>query len=426
MDTRREKRLDPLKLLASQDETRVERFLPLRYGRMMASPFAFYRGAALIMASDLSMVPRTRLIAQLCGDCHLSNFGVFSTPERNAIFDLNDFDETLPGPIEWDLKRLAASFIVAANHNSFSKSTGERCVEALAKAYREKMEEFAQMNALDIWYTRVDFYELIRDVKASGVKLTALEKVIKAREKKSHAAAVTKLTEIKDGQRRIKDQVPLIFHIPAQTTADVIQNAFRTYTNSLWQSRRRLLQRYHYADVAVKIVGVGSVGTNAFILLLQGDGGEDDFIILQFKEASRSVLEQFLGSSEFAHPGERIVNGQRILQAASDLFVGWTTGSLKGKHYYVRQLMDGKAAVPIEELDADGMVYYAKLCAAVLARGHARTGDPAIIHGYLGTKDTFDEALVKFAVAYAKQNERDYQRLVDAINDGKINATPGI
>lgn len=419
-------RRDPLKLLASQDVTRVARFLPLRYGRMMESPFAFYRGAALIMASDLATVPHTNLIAQLCGDCHLSNFGVFSTPERNEIFDLNDFDETLPGPFEWDLKRLAASFVVAAYNNKFSKSVGERCVEALARTYREKMEEFSQMPSLELWYSRIEFEDLARLVKKTGRKSNVLENLVKTKEKKDHAGAVAKLTELKDGKRRIKDEVPLIFHIPERAPVQDIHTAYHDYTKTLWESRRRLLQRYHHVDMAAKIVGVGSVGTQAYILLLQGEGGKDDHIFLQFKEASRSVLERFIGSSEFKHPGERIVHGQRSLQASSDLFLGWTTGVLEGRPYYVRQLMDGKASVPIEDLDAIGLENYAKICATVLARGHARTGDPAVIFGYLGTKDVFDEALAKFAVAYAKQNERDYQALLDAINNGKIAATPGI
>lgn len=416
-------RTSPLELLASQDATRVHKYLPLRYGRMMESPFAFYRGAALIMASDLSTVPRTELIAQLCGDCHLSNFGVFSTPERNAIFDINDMDETLPGPIEWDLKRLAASFIIAANDNKLSRSVGQRCVEALAKYYRDKMEEFAQMTALEVWYSRIELEALL---KRWPGKTAVLEKLAKTSERKTHAGAVAKLTEVKDGKRRIKNDPPLIFHMLTDIQDELIQRIYQLYVRSLWQSRRRLLQRYHFVDFAAKIVGVGSVGTNAMILLLKGDGGDDDYIILQFKEACDSVLERYLGKSEFQHPGERIVNGQRVLQAASDLFLGWTTGELRGMPYYVRQLMDGKASVPIDQLDADGLESYAKVCAITLARGHARTGDPAVIHGYLGTKDTFDEALVKFSTAYAKQNEQDYETLIDAINNGKITATPGI
>lgn len=418
-------RTSPLELLASQDATRLHKYLPLRYGRMMESPFAFYRGAALIMASDLSTVPRTELIAQLCGDCHLSNFGVFSTPERNAIFDMNDMDETLPGPIEWDLKRLAASFIIAANDNKLSKSVAQRCVEALAKSYRETMEEFANSTALDVWYSRVDFEELLKRFHKPG-KTTVLEKLAKTSRRKTHAGAVAKLTEVKEGKRRIKDDPPLIFHFMTDIQTELIQRIYQVYARSLWQSRRRLLQRYHFVDFAAKIVGVGSVGTQAMILLLKGDGGEDDYIILQFKEACCSVLERYLGKSEFSHPGERIVNGQRVLQAASDLFLGWTTGELRGKPYYVRQLMDGKASVPIDQLDADGLESYAKLCAITLARGHARTGDPAVIHGYLGTKDAFDEALVKFSTAYAKQNEQDYETLIDAIKNGQIVATPGI
>lgn len=388
---------DPVELLQSQDLSRDQELVPLRYQRMMQSPFAFYRSAALIMASDLSYLPKSNIQAQLCGDCHLSNFGIFATPERNIIFDLNDFDETLPGPFEWDLKRLAASFAVAAENNGFKDSVAERCIASLSKVYRKRMEEFSHMNTLDVWYHRIDWEYLIERIKKPGRKGSAKDTLAKLKEKRSHAGALDKLTEIIDGKHRINDQPPLIFH-PEHVTQEVTMDMLRQYTKSLWQSRRRLLERYRFVDIAAKVVGVGSVGTVAGIVLLQGEGEDDDLIFLQIKQAVPSVLERYLGKSEFEHPGERVVNGQRLLQAASDLFLGWTSGPKR--HFYVRQLMDVKASVPVDELDAVTFEQYAEICAYALCRAHARTGDPAVIHGYLGKGDQFDEALVKFAMAY--------------------------
>ena len=418
-------RVSSVSLLNSQDENRVQMLIPLRYGRMMQSPFAFYRGGAVIMASDLSSAPRTKTSVQLSGDCHLSNFGVFATAERNVIFDLNDFDETLPGPFEWDLKRLAASFAIAADHNGFKESVALRCVYALAKSYREEMEKFAQMGTLDIWYDRVDFEDLVTHIKKNGRRQFTLESIAKLKEKKSQQAAVLKLTEMVDGKRRIKDSPPTTFHHEL-ATEETIGGILRSYASSLWQSRQTLLQRYRVQDVAVKVVGVGSVGTVALIVLLEGQAGDSDHIFLQVKQASKSVLEPYLGKSHFAHCGERVVNGQRVLQAASDLFLGWTTGPERGYQYYVRQLMDVKASIPIDELDAITLEQYAVMCARVLARGHARTGDPSVIHGYLGTSDSFDEALGKFALAYEKQNQQDFESLIEAVNKGRIPVAPGI
>lgn len=412
-------RPNPLEQLALQDKTRVEHLLPLRYGRMAGSPFSFYRGGAMIMASDLATMPSSGLFVQLCGDCHLSNFGIFATPERNIIFDLNDFDETLPGPFEWDIKRLATSFTVAAESNGFSQTIAKRCVRALARVYRNKMEEFAQMSSLDIWYHRVDWEYLIDRIKKPGRRQTAIEDLAKLKEKRSHAGALSKLTEIVDGKRRIKDKPPLIYH-PEIATAEATKLVLQKYAKTLWQSRQRLLQRYRFVDVAVKVVGVGSVGTAAAIVLLQGEGGDNDHIFLQVKEANPSVLEQYIGKSEFEHPGQRIVNGQRLLQSSSDLFLGWS--SSPRRDFYVRQLMDVKASVAVDELDAVSLEQYAEVCAYVLARAHARTGDPAAIHGYLGKNETFDEALTQFTLAYTKQNKTDHATLVEAIHEGKVHA----
>jgi uncharacterized protein (DUF2252 family) len=412
-------RTDPVALLNSQDRGRMEQLVPVRYGRMLKSPFAFYRGAALIMASDLAPVKRTALTVQLCGDCHLSNFGVFATPERNIIFDLNDFDETLPGPFEWDLKRLAASFMIAALENGFSQKIGQRCVEAMSRTYRLNMEEYSEMSTLDVWYKRIDWHQTIDEIKRPGRKQVAYERISRLKDKRSHAAAVAKFTELVDGKRRIKDNPPLIFHSPEVTPA-AVQMVLELYAESLWESRRCLLQRYRFVDVAAKVVGIGSVGNAAAIALFQGEGHQEDFIFLQLKQAVPSVLERFLGKSQFDHPGERIVNGQRLMQAASDMFLGWTSGPKRD--FYIRQLMDLKDSVSVDQLDAVSFEQYAELCGRVLARAHARTGDPAMLFGYMGKSDVFDEALVSFAKAYCKQNQKDYAALVDAVKEGKVKA----
>ncbi len=408
-------------LLMSQDTGRIEDLVPIKYGRMMESPFAFFRGAAIVMAHDLASMPRTELMVQLCGDCHLSNFGVFATPERNVIFDLNDFDETLPGSFEWDIKRLAASFVIAAQDNGFSRSVAEKSVQILARTYREKMEEFSEMSTLDVWYHRIDWNYLVQHLQRSGKKGFALADLEKLKEKRSHRGALAKLTEKFDGELRIRDSLPLIFH-PDKITLDVIKAIMSSYSKSLWQSRRRLLERYRFVDAAVKVVGVGSVGVLAAVMLLHGEGGDDDYIFLQLKQALPSVFEWHVGKSEFSHPGERIVCGQRILQSASDMFLGWASGPVRD--FYVRQLMDVKSSIPVSDLDQQSFKKYAEICAYALARAHARTGDPIQLYGYLGRSEMFDEALVNFAFAYAKQNEKDYEALVKGIKAGKIRAVP--
>lgn len=412
-------RPDPVDLLDSQSAARLPHLVPLRYGRMMQSPIAFFRGSAILMASDLSTLPKTDLMVQLCGDCNLSNFGIFATPERNVIFDLNDFDETLPGPFEWDLKRLVASFAIAADCGGFKTSVAERTVSSLIRVYRQKMEEFTEMSSLDIWYHRVDWEHLVQKIKKPIRKGTAISNLDKLKEKRGHAAALSKLTEVVDGMRRIKDQPPLVYH-SAEVTQESTKMIFKLYADSLWPSRQRLLQRYHIIDVAMKVVGVGSVGTAAGIALLQGDGGDDDYIMLQIKQALPSVLEPYVGKSYFQHPGARVVNGQRMLQSASDMFLGWTTGPKRD--FYIRQLMDAKASVPVDELDAVSLEQYAEVCGHVLARAHARTGNASQINGYIGRGDTFDEAMTKFALAYKKQNEADYNALLKAFKSGKIQA----
>jgi uncharacterized protein (DUF2252 family) len=415
-----QKRPNPIDLLEFQNQSqgRLQHLIPMRYGRMMQSPFAFFRGSALIMASDLAPSQRSDLLVQLCGDCHLSNFGISATPERNIIFDVNDFDETLPGPFEWDLKRLAASFVVAARNGGFSDAVGERCVRALSTTYRVDMDQFAQMNTLELWYQKVHWDDLVALIKSKGAKQLAIMSLSKLKEKRSHAGAFAKFTEVKDGVLRIRDDPPTIYHTDA-ATHDAIKQILMEYAHSLWKSRQCLLEKYRFVDIAAKVVGVGSVGTAAAVLLMQGPGNSEDFIFLQAKQANQSVLEKYLGYSEYEHCGERVVNGQRLLQSVADMFLGWATGPTK-RQYYIRQLMDVKASVPVEQLDAQTLEQYAIVCAMALARGHARSGDPARLSGYLGKSECFDEALVKFSISYADQNERDYQLLLKAVIAGKI------
>lgn len=413
-------RRDPVDLLQSQHENRLSQLLPYRYSRMAASPLAFLRGSALVMAADLAQTPSSGIPVQLCGDCHLSNFGIFATPERNIIFDLNDFDETHPGPWEWDLKRLAVSFAVAALCNGFSTTTARACVEGLAESYRTNIERFSQMPALEVWYHRIDIESMIKQLQKAGRRESALMKLKEWKRTRTHEGAFAKLTEVVDGKRVIKENPPFIVR-PEAVTSQQMQDVLIKYLRSLPDYRRQLLLRYRFVDMAMKVVGIGSVGTKCGIVLLEGESGGDDPLFLQIKQANPSVLEQFTGRSEYSHHGERVVAGQRLLQAASDLFLGWTTGP-KGFHFYVRQLMDVKGSIPVDELDAVTLRQYAQLCGKALARAHARSGDAGVIHGYLGTSDAFDEALCKFAVAYTKQNEADHDALLKAIRKGEIPA----
>jgi len=419
-------REDPISLLQFQDsfQHRLPDLLPVRYGRMMASPLAFFRGSALVMANDLVQTPQSGLMVQCSGDCHLSNFGTYATPERNIVFDLNDFDETLPGPWEWDLKRLTASIAVAAKHKGFSASTGEDCVRETVREYRKRMEGFAAMGSLELWYHRLNVVELVSNFRRPEKKVEMLAKLEKLKQKRTHDAAVAKLTQLVDGRRRIVDTPPLIVH-HEEATPEFMQMILRGYLKTVLPAWQKLVTRYHFLDAALKTVGVGSVGTVAGIILLKGEGAGEDTIFLQIKQASESVLERFVGKSAFSHHGQRIVVGQRLLQAASDMFLGWTTGP-KGRHYYVRQLMDVKGSIDIDDLDAMALGHYGGVCGYALARAHARTGDAAMLRGYMGTGEVIDEAITKFAMSYAQQNERDYQLLLDAIKKGKIAATPGI
>jgi uncharacterized protein (DUF2252 family) len=405
---------------------------------MMVSPFTFYRGGAKIMAADLRHIPRAGLDVQLCGDAHLSNFGVFASPERTLVFDLNDFDETLPGPFEYDVARLAASFVIAARNNGFQSTDARAVATAAVGGYRASMRSFAQMRTLDVWYARLDAEEVLaRADAASKSRRKAVErgeKMLQKARTKDSLQALSKLTEVVDGQHRIVSDPPVV--VPARdllTTYDIspdeirpaLQGLLRAYRATLTSDRRHLLERFELVDLARKVVGVGSVGTRAWIGLLRGRD-VDDPLFLQVKEASRSVLEDHLPKSRYRQPGERVVAGQRLMQAASDIFLGWTKGVENDRFYYWRQLRDMKGSTDVESMVREGMEFYAGICAWTLARAHARSGDPVALASYLGGGDRFDRAMTDFAERYADQNERDYVAFTDAIRSGRLEAIEGV
>ena len=428
-------RPDPVAVLEQQAESRVPELIPIRHGRMVASAFAYYRGAAAMMAADLAATPCTDISVQACGDAHLMNFGLFATPERHLIFDVNDFDETIPGPWEWDVKRLAASLAVAARENGFSAADTDDIVRESALSYRLRMAQLSTLPTMDIWYAKVDVDDLLELLRAratadgvvgGNLALRASERT--AAKARSHDTlhAVGKLTEVIDGGRRIVDSPPLIDHVGLAEAEDQIRVLYEGYLNTLSPEMEHLMSRFRVVDVARKVVGVGSVGTRCWIVLLEG-GGEDDPLFLQVKEAQTSVLQPHLNeSSIFRHPGERVVHGQRMMQAASDLFLGWSTNPATGVHYYFRQLHDMKGSADVPAMGVDQLRGYAGICGWSLARAHARGGDAAKISGYLGSTAVFDQAMASFARAYADQNERDHQALVTAVHQGRIEAADGV
>ncbi len=429
---------DPIELLEAQAETRLPDLVPIRYGRMLVSPFTFYRGAAKIMAHDLASTPRSGLTVQCCGDAHLSNFGVFASPERRLVFDINDFDETLPGPWEWDVKRLAASMLIAARDDGFGAKDQDRIVLETVAQYRLALRSFAAMGNLELWYARLEIESLLQeraaDLAPALVKRTG-RALAKARTRDS-MFAFSKLTEERDGQAQIVDQSPLIvplrlldLPIDADTALEELRALLRVYRQSLPYDRRLLLEEFQLSDFARKVVGVGSVGTRAWIALMFGrDHG--DPLFLQLKEAEASVLEEYLGAGEFSSHGERVVVGQQLMQAASDIFLGWIhiAQSFDGqaRDFYGRQLKDWKGSAEIEEMVPKGMAIYGRLCGWTLARAHARSGDRIAIAAYLGSGSAFDRAILEFSKAYADQNERDYKRLVAAVKSGRIAAQTGL
>ena len=453
-------RPDPVALLDEQNRTREPDLVPVRHGRMMASPFTFYRGAAAVMAADLEDTPTAGLDAQLCGDAHLSNFGAFASPERRLMFDLNDFDETLPGPFEYDVKRMATSFTIAARNNGFSKADTREATIASVTAYREAMAGFAQMGTMEVWYAHLDEDDIrasVRTAVAAGEHLVAkdkkhrkgktgkadraLEKAARNAEKSLQKArsrdslqALSKLAEQVDGQYRIVSNPPIVvplrditatYGVSADETDQIIRDQFRAYRATLQADRQQLLERFQIVDAARKVVGVGSVGTRAFIVLLQGRDTQDP-LFLQIKEATSSVLEKYLPRSRYKQPGERVVQGQRMMQAASDIFLGWTAGAQADRHLYWRQLRDMKGSAVVEAMIPTGLTLYARICGWTLARAHARSGDPVALAQYLGEGDTFDRSVTDFSARYADQNDQDFQDFVQAVRSGRLQAVEGV
>jgi uncharacterized protein (DUF2252 family) len=414
---------DPVALLEQQAVTRLQGLLPIRYGRMLESPFTFLRGSALVMARDLASTPVTGLTVQCCGDAHLSNFGLFASPERNLLFDINDFDETLPGPWEWDLKRLAASIEVAGRDNRFSADQRREAVTGMVTRYREVMQQLASLGHLEVWYARVSVDDVMPLITSSKT-LRQSEKVINKARRRTSLASLDKLTGMIDGQRRIIEQPPVVVRVEVSGHEDEVYAAWMSYLDSLPEERRHLLGQYRLVDVAHKVVGVGSVGTRSFIILLEGrDSG--DPLFLQFKEARPSVLEGPGRTSLYSNQGQRVVVGQRLMQASSDIFLGWMDSGV-GIDFYWRQLRDMKGSADIASLRPADFAAYSRLCGRVLARAHARTGDRLQIAGYLGQSDRFAEAIADFAVAYADQTERDHAALVADVKQGRIKAEVGI
>ena len=426
------KRPDPVDILERQSAARVPELVPVRYGRMLESPFRFYRGAAAIMASDLGASPHTGLMAQLCGDAHLLNFRLLASPERHLVFDINDFDETLPGPFEWDVKRLAASLVIAGRANSFPAADCAMVVRESVRAYRERMREFAGMRTLDVWYARDDAaqVEAILSERLSRSERRRVDAASAKARTRTSLQAAGKLTRLVDGVPRIISDPPLITPIDELVPAegDELQRTLRAlvadYARTLSSERQHLLGRFHVVDMARKVVGVGSVGTRCWIILLLGRDDEDP-LLLQAKEAGDSVLAPYSGASVYDNQGERVVAGQRLMQAASDIFLGWKhmTGiDGRERDFYVRQLRDWKGIARPETMDPATLALFGRLCGASLARAHARSGDPIAIGAYLGRGDTFDRALARFARAYADQNERDHRALSDAVAAGQVRA----
>lgn len=412
-------RPDPVALLERQAQTRLSDLVPLRYQRMLASPLAFLRGAAIVMAHDLGHTPTTGITVQLCGDCHLANFGVYGSPERSLLFDLNDFDETLPGPWEWDVKRLAASLVVAGRVNGFSAAACQKAVRSMVTTYRTQMRLFAGMPNLEVWYARLGAEDILHfftnDLAKSHKRAKQFFQHARSQDQ---LKALSKLTEVVKGRRQIIPDPPLVTPIPPLTTKEQIAPLFQAYQETLREDQRTLLSRYHVVDVARKVVGVGSVGTRCYLVLLAGRDAHDP-LLLQVKEAEASVLEASLKRSSYSNQGQRVVAGQRLMQAASDIFLGWMRGG-DGRDYYWRQLKDMKGTLAIEQTTPIGLAFYGGVCGRALARAHARSGDGIQIAAYLGKRDVFDQAIVQFAEAYAHQTERDYQTLVEAVKTGRI------
>lgn len=410
-------RPDPIELLRHADQGRLTELLPIRYARMRTSPFGFFRGAAALMACDLAATPATGLRVQACGDCHVANFGGFGSPERQLLFDINDFDETLPAPWEWDVKRLAASIVLASRELGMKERRCADAARSVVQSYREHIREYAKMRALEIWYSHLDAAILVDEAKSVAAQ-RRWQRIERTAKRDTAVHVFPQITAVKNGQRRIVDNPPLIYHPPQfAALSKRVQELFERYRRTLPEERRVILNRYHVRDVARKVVGVGSVGTRCDVALLMA--GKHDPLFLQFKEARESVLAPYAGKSRYENQGERVVTGQRMLQAASDVFLGWTRDD-DGRDYYFRQLRDMRMKIDLTKMSRQDWLEYIELCGWALARAHARTGDPARIAGYLGKGDAFDEAIEEFAVAYADQTERDHAALVKAIRAHRL------
>ena len=427
-------RPDPVETLAKQDVTRLAQLVPIRYGRMSRDAFSFYRGGAAIMAADLAPSPRTDLEVQLCGDAHLSNFGVFNSPDRSLIFDVNDFDETLPGPFEWDLKRLAASVVIAGRQNGHSDKKNSASARASVKGYRQTMAQVAELSPLDLQYFRLEYQDLISAADLSGQSKKQANKVVSKATKKNSLRALNKLTDIVDGRRVIVDDPPLVNRLDRMFESDeahLIGKFFESYRETLVLEVQVLIDRFSVIDMAQKVVGVGSVGMRSLILLLESGDGTPLF--LQFKEATESVLEPYLAPSGFDHAGQRVVEGQRLTQAASDIFLGWSrfTPPKRARReipidFYFRQLWDGKGSIPVEDMKPSALKRYARVCGSALALAHARSGDGVMLSGYMGDDSTLDRAIAEFADAYADRNDADFGKLTAAIDAGDIDVVRDI
>jgi uncharacterized protein (DUF2252 family) len=412
-------RPDPIQLLKHADRGRLEALLPIRYGRMRQSPFRFFRGSAALMAADLASSPSTGLRVQACGDCHIANFGGFGSPERRLVFDINDFDETLPAPWEWDVKRLAASVVLNGRELGMSDKHCVAAARDTVRSYRERMREYAKMRALEVWYSHLDAEVFIDEAQTAAAR-KRWSQIENSAKLQTAEHVFPKITAVKNGRLRIVDRPPLVYHPPEiGSIGKRVREIFERYRRTLPEERRVVLQRYHVVDVARKVVGVGSVATRCAVALLMA--GPNDPLFLQFKQAGTSVLAPYAGKSRYQNQGERVVTGQRMLQSASDVFLGWASDD-EGRDYYFRQLRDMRMKIDVSQMSRQDCLEYVEICGWALARAHARTGDSARIAGYLGKKDTFDQAMGTFALAYADQTERDYAELVKAIRAGKLPA----
>jgi uncharacterized protein (DUF2252 family) len=427
-------RSDPISLLQEQDKNRLKHLLPIKYGRMLESPFAFMRGAAAVMAADLAATPVTGLQVQLCGDAHLLNFGIFATPERELVFDINDFDETYPGPWEWDLKRLATSAVVAGREKGFSDEVNRKLAMVIGRYYCRALASLAEAPFLDVWYYDVEVGEVLEAFERSSRKDRKIaQKVVRKARESTQEHTMEKLTEVVGGRRRIRNDPPLLVRLSDAGTDEqkewitekYVEKLFQDYVDSLPEERRHLMSHYRISSRALRVGGIGSVGTRCIILLLEG-AAKDDALILQLKEARPSVLEPYVAKRDYASQALRVVIGQKLMQAASDIFLGWTGDPLTGIQYYWRQFKDMKGSFRLDSLDKAGLETYLKVCSLCLARAHARTGDAACISGYIGKNDAFCEAINDFAVAYAEQTERDYRELKEAVKSGRIEAEKGL